>query len=437
MNIRRHIILFKKLIILGMALATIPAQAADKPFIVHEWGTFTSFMGSDGKLQSGLHHEDEALPNFVYGVKNRQNLGINLGGFTFPTGPFDRGCEMTKLGCELGARLVSNQNVGESLPVNLLNSGITQKMETPVIYFYGEPESKATVEIDFPQGIISQYYPKASSFSPSYENIQGIGPSKFKFDVTLKDVDFVGNTPLTFENSIWNPARKVKANTIQIDDENEKFIFYRGVGDFKNNFTVESDGNNQLSLTNLSPEVVPAAFILNSNGIVGAVKVLGSIKSNQKAMIPSLTSDQVLGFEEYVKLAKSLIAKSLIAGGLYADEAEAMVNTWEKSYFHTPGIRVLYVVPRVETERILPLRVTPAANELVRILVGRVEIMTKKEEQELLELFNKNSNFDPEQKLGRFYGPKLRRIMELVEADSTIKVTQKAKILSQISSLLN
>jgi hypothetical protein len=154
-------------------------------------------------------------------------------------------------------------------------------------------------------------------------------------------------------------------------------------------------------------------------------------------MIPSLTSDQVLGFEEYVKLAKSLIAKSLIAGGLYTDEAEAMVNTWAKSYFHTPGIRVLYVVPRVETERILPLRVTPAANELVRILVGRVEIMTEKEEQELLELFNKNSNFDPEQKIGRFYEPKLRRIMELVEADSTIKVTQKAKILSQISSLLN
>src|SRR5690349_5121420 len=35
-------------------------------FIVHEWGTNTIVVGSDGSLQRGLHHEEEDLPGFVY-----------------------------------------------------------------------------------------------------------------------------------------------------------------------------------------------------------------------------------------------------------------------------------------------------------------------------------------------------------------------------------
>src|SRR4051794_16088827 len=35
-------------------------------FIVHEWGTDTIVVGSDGSLQRGLHHEEEDLPGFVY-----------------------------------------------------------------------------------------------------------------------------------------------------------------------------------------------------------------------------------------------------------------------------------------------------------------------------------------------------------------------------------
>src|SRR5262249_45371533 len=35
-------------------------------FVVHEWGTDTIVVGSDGSLQRGLHHEEEDLPSFVY-----------------------------------------------------------------------------------------------------------------------------------------------------------------------------------------------------------------------------------------------------------------------------------------------------------------------------------------------------------------------------------
>ncbi|MHA4875279.1 hypothetical protein, partial [Enterococcus faecium] len=33
-----------------------------KGFVVHEWGTNTVVVGSDGSMQTGMHHEEEDLP---------------------------------------------------------------------------------------------------------------------------------------------------------------------------------------------------------------------------------------------------------------------------------------------------------------------------------------------------------------------------------------
>jgi hypothetical protein len=39
---------------------------AKAKFVAHEWGTFTSLVGSNGITQNGMYHEDEFLPNFVH-----------------------------------------------------------------------------------------------------------------------------------------------------------------------------------------------------------------------------------------------------------------------------------------------------------------------------------------------------------------------------------
>ena len=64
-------------------------------FIVHEWGTNTIVVGSDGSLQRGLHHEEEDLPGFVY--------------------------DRIKAGSAAGSPSV-----------------VLSKMETPVTYFYSD-----------------------------------------------------------------------------------------------------------------------------------------------------------------------------------------------------------------------------------------------------------------------------------------------------------
>ena len=44
---------------------------------------------------------------------------------------------------------------------------------------------------------------------------------------------------------------------------------------------------------------------------------------------------------------------ALAREGLYADEAEGLLNTWEVSYFKRPGTRVFFMVPPIEVERVV------------------------------------------------------------------------------------
>jgi hypothetical protein len=55
-------------------------------------------------------------------------------------------------------------------------------------------------------------------------------------------------------------------------------------------------------------------------------------------------------------------------------EAQAMIATW-RSTWSEPGLRVLYVVPRRLTDEVLPLAITPPPSALVRVLVGRTEVL--------------------------------------------------------------
>ena len=70
--------------------------------------------------------------------------------------------------------------------------------------------------------------------------------------------------------------------------------------------------------------------------------------------------------------------------GLFADEATAMVETWSRSWFTTEGARVMVLVPRPLTDAILPLDVHPVPDELVRVLVGRLEYIPPEVEESVL-----------------------------------------------------
>ncbi len=96
--------------------------------VVHEWGTFTTLAGSDGDLLNGLYLDEEPLPDFV---------------FQYQTVP------ATKI----------NQNYKG---IAFAPTHVNVKMETPVLYFYSPQPLHASVRVDFPRGLISQWYPSCS-----------------------------------------------------------------------------------------------------------------------------------------------------------------------------------------------------------------------------------------------------------------------------------
>ena len=83
-----------------------------------------------------------------------------------------------------------------------------------------------------------------------------------------------------------------------------------------------------------------------------------------------------------LELLRADMHRELVAEGLFADEADAMLDTWKEAYFHSPGLRLFFTVPQEWTDYFLPLEFS-APVELTRIMVGRIEVVTP-EQRDLL-----------------------------------------------------
>jgi hypothetical protein len=135
------------------------------------------------------------------------------------------------------------------------------------------------------------------------------------------------------------------------------------------------------------------------------------------------------------------VANALVREGLYEKEARAMVNTWKSSWFGENGTRLLYMVPRRITDELLPLEITPSPDETVRVLVGRLEIMSTEDEARAIDLVRKSASqrqaslaeaaagtgaaepyrWLPElDELGRFVEPALVRV-RTISGDPTVR----------------
>jgi hypothetical protein len=97
-----------------------------------------------------------------------------------------------------------------------------------------------------------------------------------------------------------------------------------------------------------------------------------------------------------------------------------MVATWKRSWFGNLGVRVLYLVPASWTDRLLPIDITPTPDELVRTLVGRIEVLTPSDEIETaarIDELGDNPSWDQLEAtidaLGRFAEPRILQALEV------------------------
>jgi len=301
-------------------LVGMESLATEHRLVVHEWGTFTSIAGANGaSLEWCPLDGPRDLPRFVYDIGSRQSPKI------------DR-----------RARI---------------------RMETPVLYFYSPKDTSVSVQVSFPQGHITEWYPRArlSGRGIDWGSIQVLPGS-------------TPELPLEPEANHYYAARQTEAAPIHVSEsgEYEKFLFYRGLGTFDLPIAVRPAGDKVV--VRRVGAVHQAILFENRGGCVGyGIHDLGGYneaaleRPRLEGSLPALRRD---------------LAKLLVNHGLYPKEAEAMIDTWRDSWFEE-GIRVFYMIPQEITAKILPLTIQPQPAELVRVLVGRIEILTPEMEREI------------------------------------------------------
>jgi hypothetical protein len=271
------------------------------------------------------------------------------------------------------------------------------RLETPVIYFYPPGGREITLDVDvrFPGGWLTQYYPDAAVTADGRSDAQfRVGPLTYKSAGTLAWRGLkIGGTqdgPPT-DVPAWLAPRRVPAaaSVRTAAGEAERYLFYRGVGrmDAPLGISRTADGT-QLQVRSQAGQSIqlppgtktgPLWLVDARPDGTSAYRTIDSVDLTQGPAKVAATTAATFAESEYrpenLGALREALRAALTRDGLFPDEAEGLLNTWEASYFKRPGLRMFFMVPREWTDRHLPLHVSAPA-QVERVMVGRIELVT-------------------------------------------------------------
>ena len=300
---------------------------------VHEWGTFTTVASETGGSEpwSPLGAPSD-LPCFVMHLNGLQYKVIT----PRPAGPVTR--------------------------------PVTVRMETPVLYFYSPAKTKVSVSVDFPHGLITEWFPPASRVAPVADRVM---PAVENGHIEWDQLEIVpGDTPAFPKGEGPSPyyaARETDSDPVRIGSMQEKLVFYRGIANFPVPLSARVSGDGSVEVRNTGSAPLPLAVLFENRGGRVGYRMVHAVRDAVGLSAPELTGS--------LASLKQELADALTGQGLYRKEADAMVATWSDSWFEE-GMRVFYLVPREVVDRELPLTVAPAPKVIDRVFVGRVELLS-------------------------------------------------------------
>lgn len=366
---------------LALALALAPPAPAGEhpPLVVHEWGTLTTVHRPDGIPVGGLNRiaPAEVLPAFVHRFE--------------PPGPDD------------GPRF----GKGPAVPPH---PDVTMRLETPVLYFYPPPGGPLPppfdVEVRMRGGILNEFYPRAeAAVALDHERVAGKAAAG-RFDGTRLGNYVVGSLawkglalgvpppdgfPATDAPPWLAPRAVASMPVLAPGGEAEQYLFYRGVAHLdallatrlvRDRLVLASP---RLSWVPREDLLLARVWVADLDGSGGATFVdLGPVRVPRLPDLPIVEhvfAPTEAGFldtpsrrtPEGAAALRASMHRELVAQGLFPDEAEAMLATWDHAYFRTPGRRVFYTVPREWTDRFLPLAIS-VPHRATRVLIGRIDL---------------------------------------------------------------
>lgn len=351
---------FITLALLGL-LATDRIASADVPTMtIHEWGTFTNLQDGSGNSIGGINSDDEPLPPFTHNLRWDWSVGD-------------------------AAAQLNNSPFVKGFP--RCNPEVTIRLETPVLYFHPSTPAWAPpvdVHVEFHGGFLTQFYPDASA--GKVEN--HISPN------TVSHLDWTGLSiggqhPGPETNShVWTAPRQVAAADVTTrKHESERYLFYRGVGHLDAPLRLIQHDAAIGVHGQLDPEFGPSTRLdiprlwyceFRDDGTC-AFREVPPLNISSDAQPILARFDRGFSNADFARdrldALKSQMRAALMSEGLFGDETDALLNTWELSYFKSSGLRLFYIVPRQWTEHYLPLQTVPTFS-LTRVMVGRIDLVT-------------------------------------------------------------
>ena len=373
-----------------LATAAMFAMSVRAPeVVVHEWGTFTTVAGEDGQAINWLPLGGPSdLPCFVEHYLNRH---VKFIGNAEQEGPIDYAIARSAL-------------VG------------TVRMETPVLYFYSPEDAVVSVNVRFPRGLMTEWFPKAVVNQPSVmpavldnPNLVG-GISWPAVEIHPGRVGEYpqgsGTEPLLRRARDRRRARLGQRAVREVPLLSRRRQFPCGaVGCARQRRKRAGDQ----SRVPADPSGHSVREPRRRDDVSSRRRARGRRRSRCRKTPASFDS---LRAELVTMLEKT---------GLFRKEAEAMVETWSDSWFEE-GTRVFYLVPPASVDEILPLSISPAPAAVARAFVGRMEMITPDALVRAQAALAAGDDATLE-KMGRFLGPIADRLVA-----RTSSVSERNKI---------
>jgi hypothetical protein len=232
------------------------------------------------------------------------------------------------------------------------------------------------VKASFSQGLITEWYPHASRVQPSGV-VRDTRLSQLHADGNVMWSDVLVSPNLSGEFSRedaanrYYTARETSSTPLRVQtnagEQQEKFLFYRGVSAGSLPISAEQTADGKVLVKSLKQSKIPAVIRFERRGDRVGYRFAGALTDETVLDPPAMSGS--------VGALCSDLEGILVDQGLYPDEAHAMVETWRDAWFEE-GSRLIYIVPPGFVDDIVPLTVRPAAGQMVRVFVGRLEIVT-------------------------------------------------------------
>jgi hypothetical protein len=316
-------------IFVGQPKALLDEAPIREGLVVHEWGVFTAHDDLE-MANADMRAEWASLPKKFYGQTESRGL---------PEGP----------------RVLSRK---------------------PVIFFHTPESLTVELRINFPGGAPAVWWPAttypaldARDKRPGGADTKG-AYRYLEWSLRVREPDYVekeqaGPKPPPKGAAAWLAVlRDVDSRTLLTSSEGERFVYYDGLVPLGERVRL-AVSKDRLSIANHSGHPVFDVTVVDRR-VADRARLARVEKLAAKAKEQTLEFEETAGIDWPASAATTLV-RQLRATGLFEDEARALAIVWAKEFFGAEGLTLFYRIPQDEYERLLPLKIKPRPERLVRV----------------------------------------------------------------------